>query len=482
MKRVIGVVMLLLAACTTPYYPAIDNPEINVTATDRDIISWIDQRLVEEYYWLDEVAEVKGSFNRNVEWEGYLASALQQLTTNSDDSHYDQQGRRLFYSYIREVSSTTSRAAAKEGYGIRLYNAVVSFNSGDYGFLVDYTFPDSPAMKAGVRRGDIVCTINGSPINQDNYATLFNSIQTNTIASLRLGLMRQVVGEGESAEYSVALDKGLYAETPLLYCDVIDVEEIDMRLGYVVYTSFDRDYDDVLHAALRSLAERGFDHLVLDLRNNIGGSVDSVVELVSGLLGQQYEMEVVCELRRNPRNQRSAAPTVCRLKNVGYSLDIDSISIICSENTASAAELTIVGLRGLGIPVRLIGTQTEGKNCGMDVARRQIGSTMLEYAPITFMCVNGKGFGDYGDGLLPDEGMTVTEDNILGKKDKYYPMPHSYWGDTDNDIALRVLVAALGGGCEQSTTRTTVDCRELLQLAPDATLEREASALYHYVE
>lgn len=255
-----------------------------------------------------------------------------------------------------------------------------------------------------------------------------------------------------------------------------------MRLGYVVYTSFDRDYDDVLHAALRSLAERGFDHLVLDLRNNIGGSVDSVVELVSGLLGQQYEMEVVCELRRNPRNQRSAAPTVCRLKNVGYSLDIDSISIICSENTASAAELTIVGLRGLGIPVRLIGTQTEGKNCGMDVARRQIGSTMLEYAPITFMCVNGKGFGDYGDGLLPDEGMTVTEDNILGKKDKYYPMPHSYWGDTDNDIALRVLVAALGGGSEQSTTRTTVDCRELLQLAPDATLEREASALYHYVE
>lgn len=180
--------MLLLAACTTPYYPAIDNPEINVTVTDRDIISWIDQRLVEEYYWLDEVAEVKGSFNRNVEWEGYLASALQQLTTNSDDSHYDQQGRRLFYSYIREVSSTTSRAAAKEGYGIRLYNAVVSFNSGDYGFLVDYTFPDSPAMKAGVRRGDIVCTINGSPINQDNYATLFNSIQTNTIASLRLGL------------------------------------------------------------------------------------------------------------------------------------------------------------------------------------------------------------------------------------------------------------------------------------------------------
>ena len=71
MKRLLYIALLLAVACTQAY-PDIDNPNNSSTAEDRKIIDYIDQRLIEEYYWLDEVAEKKGHFNRNLGWKKYL--------------------------------------------------------------------------------------------------------------------------------------------------------------------------------------------------------------------------------------------------------------------------------------------------------------------------------------------------------------------------------------------------------------------------
>ena len=58
MKRIAIFFSLLLAACTTPSYPGIDTPSHNPNSTiDKQIIAYIDQRLEEEYYWLDEVQQ-----------------------------------------------------------------------------------------------------------------------------------------------------------------------------------------------------------------------------------------------------------------------------------------------------------------------------------------------------------------------------------------------------------------------------------------
>mgnify|MGYP003528116986 CR=1 FL=1 len=59
MKRLLYIALLLTVACTQAYLE-IDNPNHSSTAEDRKIIDYIDQRLIEEYYWLDEVAEKKG--------------------------------------------------------------------------------------------------------------------------------------------------------------------------------------------------------------------------------------------------------------------------------------------------------------------------------------------------------------------------------------------------------------------------------------
>ena len=99
---------MFVVACTQPGYPGIDSPNSGGgTAKDKNIIAYIDQRLEEEYYWLDEVVEKQQQFNRNLKWDNYLDNALGKLNTNTDDGYVNSKGERVFYSYIRDITSGT---------------------------------------------------------------------------------------------------------------------------------------------------------------------------------------------------------------------------------------------------------------------------------------------------------------------------------------------------------------------------------------
>ena len=440
MRNLIIVLALLVAACTSNN-SYIDDPTIN-SADNSKIIDYIDKRLQEEYYWLDEVEQRGSSFNRRLHWESYLDDALSKLTTNEDDGYYTSKGQRVYYSYINEVSRDTRSAAT--GFGIDLHYTIVIIDKDNqnYGFVIENVFPDSPAAMAGVRRGDIIVMYNNGYINASNYATYFNSIQGNTASTLKLQIRRRAVAVGEDDTFSVSLDKGSYDETVVMHSEVIEVEGSDKKIGYLVYTGFDSEYDDAMVDVLRGFAAEGVDDVILDLRCNSGGAVSSVVTLCSALVPPSYENGLVCSLVRNPRNTKENTSEF-RLKNTGEVLNLQRLTVLCSGYSASASELVVMGLRGLDFPVSLIGSTTQGKNCGMDVSRRTVGSRYLEYAPITFMCFNAKGFGDWGEGIIPD--IDLREDNSSGVSDKNYPLPAADWGDMGHDIALSVAVAEITG-------------------------------------
>ena len=137
MRKLISAIIAILAvACTSPYIPAIDNPSYP-TDEDLDIIAYIDKRLAEEYYWLDEVVEKSSSFNRRLKWEEYLDNSLLRLTTNADDGHTNRDGSRSLYSYIREVNNTTR--AEVSGFGIALHYTIakISKEADYYGFVIE---------------------------------------------------------------------------------------------------------------------------------------------------------------------------------------------------------------------------------------------------------------------------------------------------------------------------------------------------------
>lgn len=435
--------LTLLVACSTPSYPSgIDRPA-TITDLDREVIDYIDKRLEEEYYWLDEVLQRGGSFNRNVEWSRYLGSALGHLTTNADDGYVNSKGARVFYSYITNLGSSSRAGNTTIGFGIDLHYTIVLVGEESYGFVVNSVYPNSPAYHSGIQRGDVIITINGSYITPGNYQTLFNSIQLNTASSLQLELQRQNAPSEQERAISASLQRASYPETPIAHAEVLSIEGVDKRIGYLVYNSFDSSFNEELKATLMNFKAEAIDELILDLRSNSGGSVNSAVLLCSSIWGNAHEGELLFELRRNPKNLSDNRTTECRIEATEASLDLERLTVICSHYSASAAEMIITGLRGVNVPVTLIGRRTEGKNCGMDVTRRSIGSLYLEYAPITFMCYNAQGFGDYGEGIEPD--VDLTTENSFGVSDEYYPLPRCTWGDLSHDIGLAVAVASVTG-------------------------------------
>lgn len=469
MKRVLYILVLLAVACTQPGFPDIDNPQQGGSANDRKIIDYIDQRLSQEYYWLDEVEEKQSRFNRNLKWENYLDASLAMLSTNSDDGYINSKGQRVFYSYIRKSNSTTRATVAGFGIGLHYTIAVIDSENQHYGFVVEKVYPDSPAERAGVLRGDVITMIGNSYINPSNYATRFNSIEHNTASSLELKLRRQ----SDNTTHDVELTKDSYSETPVIYSDVIEVD--NQKIGYLAYTSFVGEYDEELLNAIREIKAQGTTDLVLDLRCNSGGSVLSAVKLCSALLPIDYEGRVLCHLERNKRNTVVQKQADYLVENSGEILHLERLYVICSDYTASASELVVMGLRGLDFPVMLIGSQTEGKNCGMDVTTRTISNTTVEFAPITFMCFNAKGYGDWGEGIVPDIDLT-SEDNEYGVCDKNYPLPRTTWGDYQHDIALATALAKLTGkSLTAPATRSSVAIE-----ASDISLPREVEGMRVY--
>ena len=95
--------------------------------------------------------------------------------------------------------------------------------------------------------------------------------------------------------------------------------------------------------------------------------------------------------------------------------------------TASASELVINGLRGLGIEVNTIGQKTLGKNVGMEGIRKEFLRYSFTFYPITFYCENALGFRDYSDGFVP----TLELDDA-----NYYPGDFATGSDYLSGAAL----------------------------------------------
>ncbi|MBO5831319.1 MAG: PDZ domain-containing protein [Alistipes sp.] len=473
MRKVIYLAMLLIVACTQPHYPGIDNPNYGGgTTLDRDIISYIDKRLVEEYYWLDEVVQKSNSFNPNLKWSDYLNTTLSLLTTNTDDGYVNGKGQRVFYSYIREVASQTRASVTGFGIGLHYTIATIDSENGYYGFVIENVYPSSPAHEAGVLRGDVITMIGGSYINANNYNSRFLSIENNTATELTLTLRRQTDGQ----VYDVTLSKGTYHETPVVHSEVIEVD--NTKIGYLVYTSFDAEYNEDMINAISELNAAGVTEFILDLRCNRGGSVSSAVKLCSALVPATFEDKVLCHVERNAGNVKLDQSSDFCLEATGQILSLDRLTVICSDYSASASELVIMGLRGLDFPVMLIGSQTEGKNCGMDVTRRTIGDITVEYAPITFMCFNAKGYGDWGEGIVPDIDLK-NDLNELGISDKYYPLPRADWGDLNYDTALVAAVAKIMN--RSVATRSTHSPQNSIS-ASEIAMPQEIEGVRNYVD
>ncbi len=440
--------------------------EITQTAGATDeVVKWVDQRLQDEYYWLDEYKEKLNTFDYTLAYDKFLSTSLLSMTTNMEDG-YVVKDTRYLYSYITQESATRADDDRMENsFGILIAGRYFGGSNNTAIFVVEHVYPGSPAANAGLKRGDTISKVDNATIpeptsNLQQYYTLRNKLESGT---------GSITIEGETYDkqtqkdivYRKSLTAADYLPSPVAHYTVLEFDEAvakvinpdGKKIGYLSYLGFESEYDAELIEAMEYLAAKGITDLILDLRVNGGGSVNTSTMLGSMLLSEEYVGKTYATLKRNPKNKLFPAEYLnddCLITKNGLgdefknkdlpNLDLPELWVIASNSTASASEMVIKGLEGLDVPVHIVGKTTNGKNCGMDVMEKTFGSYIYTYAPITFMNYNAKGDNDYADGIKPQVNFDdyYNESNIQSSYQTYqcyvFPMPMNEWAELNITI------------------------------------------------
>jgi hypothetical protein len=272
-----------------------------------------------------------------------------------------------------------------------------------YGW-VRYIIPNSDAAAKPVARGNIFYAINGTPLTIDNYRTLLaNETYTVNFADFDGG---NITPNGQS----VTLTKTALAENPILLSNVIT--QNDKKIGYLMYNGFFPSFDNQLNTVFGDFISQGVTHLVLDLRYNSGGSVNTATKLASMITGQ-FSGQLFARQQWNAKAQayfQANNPGSLENKFIGglNSLNLNKVYVLTTKSSASASELVINCLKPY-INVIQIGDVTTGKNVGSitlydsPTFAKQNVNPNHKYAmqPIVLKIVDKNGFGDYTAGISP---------------------------------------------------------------------------------
>ncbi|MBT1685826.1 S41 family peptidase [Dawidia soli] len=422
----------LLACCALLLVAvACQDDDSNTSDNNQHVNDWILENMQAWYLWNDELPT---ETNKNLAPADYFSSLL-----------YDGDRFSWIQDNYQELLNSLQGVSKEAGYEFALYRDSNSQNNVIAQIL--YVKPDSPAEKAGLKRGDIITQVNNTTITISNYQTVLSALDENHSVTYRA---LDVESESLADPATVSLTTQEYHENPNYFHSVIQTG--DHKIGYYVYNFFasgagsGNEYDTEMESIINGFKTAGITDLVLDLRFNSGGSEVSALSLAS-LLGadvdntkvfmrKEYNDEVEQEILNDP----DLGPGILTVNftskaaNVGSQLQNHRLYILTGSRTASASELIINGLRPY-MEVLLVGDTTYGKNVGsVSLYDDKDATNKWGMQPIVVKVYNSQNQSDYDGGFYPN---IIDPDNAL----LLYPL-----GDTREALLAKAIGHITGEG------------------------------------
>lgn len=243
------------------------------------------------------------------------------------------------------------------------------------GGTIHYPRPGGPAEEAGLLPGDRIVAVDGREIPDDmalNDLTPLIKGPKNSLVHLQI---QRGVDQPEFFEVDVK-------RTPLPTGTVAKVRIVDPEagIGHIHIRSFAGTTPSELDAALDTLLAQGMKALVLDLRFNRGGLLDSAVECA----GRFLNGGVVCTLegRNQTRSVRKADPNHTKVPDLPVVILINGLS-------ASGSEVLAGALRDRGKAI-LVGQQSYGKGVYQQVLNFKDGNFTIKFTAGYYLTPSGR--------------------------------------------------------------------------------------------
>ena len=238
---------------------------------------------------------------------------------------------------------------------------------------VAMVYKNSPAQRAGLKRGDIIYKINGKNLTTDNFYNLFQSSQiTLSLAKIEDG---NLIPTGKDVKMQAVK---MY-EDPVLLDSIYEFN--GKKVGYLAYNNFDSKSIVPLVEISKKFKAAGVTELILDFRYNGGGLVltenvmasmyvpEEAVTMKSVFEKEKYNDILTQEFKNQGTSTETRLTTEFNSNDLGIHLSTKDANIglkkvygLITSNSASASEALLSGLMPY-LDVELIGQQSHGKYC-----------------------------------------------------------------------------------------------------------------------
>ncbi|MCI8626143.1 MAG: S41 family peptidase [Lachnospiraceae bacterium] len=276
-------------------------------------------------------------------------------------------------------------------------------------------FTNGSSYEQGILPGDIIYKVEDEEVTGIDLNTVVSRIKGEEGTFVNVTVVR----EGESDYLDFRLERRQ------IEVDTIEYEMLEDSIGYITITEFDEVTADQFRAALDDLEKKGMKGLIIDVRDNPGGLLDKVCDMLDRLLPKG--LIVYTENKYGERSEE-------------YSTDKESFDkplvVLVNGNSASASEIFAGAIQDYGIGT-ILGTQTFGKGIVQTILPLNDGTAMKVTISKYF---TPKGTNIHGVGITPDVELDLDEEM---KKEAVVPK------EKDNQLQEAVKLIKKGIGIQE---------------------------------
>ncbi|MGF0032075.1 S41 family peptidase [Bariatricus sp. SGI.154] len=276
--------------------------------------------------------------------------------------------------YDEEETKTLFESTEGEYDGI---GAVLSQNMDTGVITLVQIYEDSPAMKAGIQDNDILYKVEDMEVTGEDLSEVVSHIKGEKGTTVELTVLRG--DDNEEITATVTRDT-IQAKT-------VEYRMLEDGIGYLSVTEFDTVTYDQYQEALEELKGQGMRGLIVDLRNNPGGSLSTVCDILDLMLPEGL---IVYTEDKDGNKQEATS-------DEEHQFD-QPMTVLMNGNSASASEIYAGAIQDYGIG-KIVGTQSYGKGVVQQIFDLKDG-TCVKLTIAEYFTPNGRNIN--GTGITPD--------------------------------------------------------------------------------
>jgi carboxyl-terminal processing protease len=284
--------------------------------------------------------------------------------------------------------------------------------------LVMTPLPGTPAYKAGIRAGDRVIEIDGKPTAEFPEGREMDSAVKMMRGKPGEPVKVTILHEGTASPETIEIVRAVI-KTPTVLGDHYNPDgswsyflDGPDKVGYLRLTHFSRNSADEMEAALEQLQKDGMKALVLDLRFNPGGLLQSAIAIADLFVESG---RIVSTKGRNTEEQVTNAH---KAGTIPFSKDFP-IVVLVNRYSASASEILSACLQDHSgknqYVARIVGERTWGKGSVQNVIELDSGKSALKLTTASYHRPSGKNIHRFPDSKETDEWGVMPDDGFLVK-------------------------------------------------------------------